>query len=361
MNLKRWRGVVARVAGGLFGLLVLLLVVLEDGRFLLRAGWEEARILVRRRPIESLVQDSSLPPVVRGKLGLVLDARRYAVQVLGLEAGRSFLYYSDVGRDTLVLVLSAAYRDRLEPYRWWFPVVGRVPYRGYFDWGAARRAEERLRRRGFDTYLRPTAAFSTLGWFDDPLLSTTLAEDSVGLANTVIHELVHNTVFVRDVVEFNESLASFVGARGAVAFFRERGDSVAAARAEAEWGDERRLAAFWDALAFAVEGAYRRAGSDSAARVAARDSVYSAWRRVLVDSVGPTLRFVPRAWLERVPLDNASLLARRTYATRVDLFEVVWERCGRDVAAVVRLARSVGEGDPYAVLAGSAAACAATR
>jgi len=122
----------------------------------------------------------------------VLEARAFAVDSLGLEARRSFTRYTDLGRDTLVLVLSAAHRDRLEPYSWWFPIVGRVPYKGYFDLASARKAADGLRARGFDVYLRPSSAFSTLGWFDDPVLSTTLREDSVDLANTVVHELTHN-------------------------------------------------------------------------------------------------------------------------------------------------------------------------
>lgn len=358
MHLQRWLRPLALVAGGLFGLGILALVALEDGRFLLRAAWEEARILAMRRPIERLVNDSGQAPLVRAKLALVLEARRYAVEELQLEAGRSFLYYSDVGRDTLVLVLSAAYRDRLEPYRWWFPVVGWVPYRGYFDLAAARRGEARLRSRGLDTYVRPASAFSTLGWFDDPLLSTTLREDSVGLANTVIHELVHNTLFVRDAVEFNETLASFVGALGTVRFFEDRGSPLAARQAELEWADQRRLAAFWDALAEAVQGAYERAGSDSAARLRARDSVYRHWSRVLVDSVGPLLQTVPREWLARLRLDNAVLLAHRTYLGRAELLERLWESCGRDLRVLLQLVRrAVRPGDPFAALEAAGSTC----
>src|SRR5678815_1273871 len=93
---------------------------------------------------------------------------------------------SPLDRDTLVLVLSAAYRDKLEPYTWWFPIVGRVPYKGYFDFKAAKRAADDLYNAGYDISLRPSDAFSTLGWFNDPLLSTSLRRDSLDLVNTVI-------------------------------------------------------------------------------------------------------------------------------------------------------------------------------
>ena len=131
----------------------------------------------------------------QGKLALVLAARQYAGDSVGLRTGESFTTYSRLDSDTLVLVLSAAYRDRLEPYTWWFPIVGRVPYKGYFDFDDARSEARSFLDRGFDVSLRPSAAFSTLGWFNDPLTSTTLARDTLELVNTVIHEVTHNTFY----------------------------------------------------------------------------------------------------------------------------------------------------------------------
>ena len=105
---------------------------------------------------------------------------------IGLRAKQSFTTFSQLDHDTLVLVLSGAYRDKLASYTWWFPIVGRVPYKGYFDFAAARRAlRDRSTSAGFDVYLRPSPAFSTLGWFNDPLLSTSLGADTLDLANTV--------------------------------------------------------------------------------------------------------------------------------------------------------------------------------
>lgn len=320
---------------GTVGVGAVAAAALPTGRYLVRAAWEEGRILLRRQPIELIASDSTSPAEVRDRLRLVLDAREYAVSSLGLSVGKSFTTYSRVDKDTLVLVLSVAHRDRLEPYRWWFPIVGKVPYKGFFDVAAAERARADFERRGFDTYMRPASAFSTLGWFNDPLLSTTLAQYPHDLANTVIHELAHNTLFVRSQAEFNESFASFVGARGAAEFFRARGDSMAAQRVELEWEDDKTLGRFWATLKQTLEAAYAAHPSDSAARVRARESVYAQARRTLVESLGPELRTVPRTWLERLPLDNAALLARRTYSADLDLFDAVWERSGRDVRATV--------------------------
>jgi predicted aminopeptidase len=311
------------------------IVVTPMGRYLARAGWEEGRILLRRQSIELIAADSTSPAAVRERLRLVVDARAFAESALGLRAGESFTTYSRVDHDTLVLVLSVAYRDRLEPWRWWFPVVGRVPYKGFFDFAAAERARADFERRGFDTYLRPASAFSTLGWFNDPLLSTTLAQGPIDLANTVIHELAHNTLFVRDHVEFNESFASFVGARGAAELFRARGDEASARRAELEWEDEKHLGRFWESVRRSLDSAYAAWPSDSAARVRARDEVYRLARTTLSDSVAPLLHTIPRERLERLKLDNASLLARRVYSAQLQLFDDSWARSGRSVRAAI--------------------------
>ena len=363
---RPWRRRLGWALAGLGALVVLLLVGTTDGRWLLRAGWEEGRILARRRPIVEVAREGTASRAdarTRGKLQLVLAARTFAADSLGLKAGRSFEYYTDIGRDTLLLLLTGARRDTLAPVTWWFPVVGRVPYKGFFDAGAARRARDGLLHGGYDAYLRPSSAFSTLGWFDDPLLNTAIVGDSVDLANTVIHELTHNTFYAPSQAAFNESFASFVGARGAERFFRARGDTASAAAAARRWTDERTLGDFWAALGRSVDSAYAaHPGNDvtaRAARLAARAAVTVAARRTLADSVVPRLvdprrtRGGPAAlarWAARTPLDNAALLARRTYARELGLFDAVFAREGEDlrrsVTRLIALAKSDPK-DPY--------------
>jgi predicted aminopeptidase len=232
-------------------------------------------------------------------------------------------------------------------------VVGRVPYKGFFDFGAARSAARDLEEHGLDTYLRPASAFSTLGWFNDPLTSTTLRADSLDLANTVIHELTHNTFYAPGQAVFNESFANFVGARGSAWFFRTRGNAGAAEEEDARWSDDKLMARFWERLKTSIDSAYGAHSASARERVLARDTVYARARVALVHTLGPQLRTIGPRMLERMKLDNAALLARRIYLTELDLFDAVHLREGCDLRATMRrviaLARNKPK-DPYGAL-----------
>lgn len=330
------------------------------GCYLSRAAYEEARILAGRKPIARLVADSTTPAAEREKLKLVLAARSFARDSLGLTPRETFTRYTRLNRDTLVLVVSAAYPDRLARKTWWFPVVGRFPYKGYFDFDDALRSADGLRDEGFDVSVGASSAFSTLGWFNDPVVSTTLRLDSLSLANTVIHEIAHTTFFAKGQVVFNESFATFVGGRGAIEFYRTYGDTLMLARAERDWADDRILGAFWATLyaeldsAFAAHPDTLNRGDAKPTRLAAREAVYAEARRRLIDSIAPQLKSYGPVWAREVALNNAVLMARRVYATGLDDFEMVYRREGQSVPAAVRrivdLAKSRPQ-DPFGAVA----------
>ncbi|CAN5295980.1 aminopeptidase [soil metagenome] len=331
-------------------LLVLLTAACSPG-YVLRAGYEEAKILRRRQPITRLVADPRTPPEQRAKLGLVLEARAFAERELKLDVGDSYTTFSQLDSDTLALVLSAAHQDRFAPHTWWFPIVGRVPYKGFFSEARARREIAKLEQRGLDTYLRPTSAFSTLGWFNDPLVSSLLRYDSVSLANTVVHELFHNTLYVPGQAAFNESLANFVGSRGAIQFFCAR-DTRLCEQARNEWQDELLFGGFLSEVVRELEALYARTDLDRAGKLVAREEVFTRARRMFAEEIRPRFQGRGVGSFERLPLNNATLISRRLYYQRLDLFEQVFARNQHNLQHTITQIVGVSKGsrDPYAAV-----------
>ncbi len=317
-------------------------VASNDVRYLTRAGFEETRILTGRVPIERVAGDSLEAPLLRSSASLVVQVREQARR-LGLDAGETYTTFSDVGRDTLLMVLTVSRRNCLCPETWRYPFVGRVPYKGFFDLAAAERAAEGYRRRGDDVSLRPSAAFSTLGWFNDPLLSTAITGDSVELAALVFHEIAHNTLWVKDATDFNESFAQWVGYRAAERFFLQRGDTTLAIRALDRWHDEQVLGRYYDRLIERLDSLY--ADRPVGPPLEAGREAIAAWSRdTLLSAFGQSLRTIDvRRFADR-PLNNATLLGVRLYRTGLDLFDEWYWDSGNDLVVAIHRLQQLLEG-----------------
>lgn len=326
--------------------------------YVIRAGWEEAKILRARRPIPEVVLSPDTDERTRGKLLLAREAREFAGTTLGLDVGNSYTTYVRLERDTLAMILSAAHRDRLAARTWWFPIVGHVPYRGFFDLEDAQREQRKLDDEGWDTLLRPTAAFSTLGWFSDPLLSTVVRYDEVELVATVVHELSHNHLFVPGQVRFNESFATWVGRTAAMEFFctREGGgpDTVWCRRAQDRWHDMQRFSTFIDGLVRDLEAVYGDAALARDEKIARREPVFERHLARFRDEVQPGFKSLTFGGFESAPLNNATLLSRMRYYHRLPEFDLFRERHGGSLADAVRelVAGVEATEDPFEVLPG---------
>ena len=313
---------------------------------MLRAGYEEAKILWRREPITTVLARTDLEPDVRRKLELVLDARRYA-ESIGLDVGGSFTTLSYVDGPTMLYVLTATPQTSLEPHTWWFPIVGRVPYKGFFDRARAEAEAKSLVERGLDTSIRGAAAFSTLGWFDDPLLRHQLAADEVALVNLVLHETYHNTFYAKGAhaTAFNESLATFVGYHAAIDFFAARADGTErTVEARAAWEDERVFAAFVQSLGTRLRTLY--ATEDAATALATRQELFTEAQHAF-----PTLPLRGKRYekFEDIRMNNAVLLQWLLYTTDLDVFESLAARLGgvRPALDLIEAAARAEPKDPF--------------
>jgi len=318
--------------------------------YVLRGGWEEAKILSDRRPIEEVVADPATEPEVREKLLLVRDARVYSERQLGLDPGKSFTSYARLDSDTLVLVVSAAPEFELRWKTWWFPIVGRLPYKGYFQFDKALEEAGELEADGYDVSVRPSAAFSTLGWLPDPILSPSLREDSIGLVETVVHEITHTTYFPKGQARFNESFANFVGWRGAIEFFCDAlADVERCAIAESRWHDMRVFGRFFNSVVEPLQELYAGGGTDTELRTGKRRILDEAAVR-FDDEVRPQLVSGRYRALDPAQLNNAWLLSRILYYTRLDDFETLYGQYPDLRSTVSALIEEAGSGDPWEAL-----------
>jgi len=182
----------------------------------------QVRVLWYAQPIEDLLQDSTVADSLKQRLYLVRQIKHFATDSLGLIGGNSYTkVYDQQGKDIMWMV-TACPPYAFTPQRWSFPIVGTFPYKGFFDTTMLAAEAEALQAQGLQIYVRPVTAWSTLGWFNDPVLSNMLQASEGSLANTIIHELTHGTVFINDSVRFNENLATFIGNEGAGLFLAGR-------------------------------------------------------------------------------------------------------------------------------------------
>ena len=205
-----------------FVILIAVLAVLFYYRgllgYALMQGKGQLAILWQAEPIEQVLMRATTPDSTKQRLRLVNEIRHFAFDSLGLTPTTNYTtFYNQHGQPVLWVVTACA-PYRLSPKEWQFPVIGSFSYKGFFNKEKAEELATQLHAQGYDVELSPVNGWSTLGWFKDPVLSNML-EGSVGsLANTLLHELTHGTLFIPDSMTFNENLASFVGQRGALAF-----------------------------------------------------------------------------------------------------------------------------------------------
>ena len=317
--------------------------------YVLRAAYEEGKILWRREPIADFIARPEVTSDTQEKLRLVLATRDYARDQLQFNVGGSYASYSYVDRPDLTYVVLAAPKTELKPYTWWFLIVGSVPYKGYFSKADAEAEIERLKAEGYDTNLRTSAAFSTLGWFDDPLLSHLLKYDKVLLSEIVFHELFHNTLYIKGAGAFNESSANFVGHRAAIDFFRDRFGEGSAEhlRALELWAEEKEFGAFIGEVARELTTLYSR-DLPREDKLRLREEVFARskaeWARRIADR--PLHRF--RGFGQQ-PLNNAVLMHYVVYLKDLDLFESLYQACGGNLRRTIEVMRDTvkEQGEPF--------------
>ena len=203
----------------IFAIILVIIIAQWD---LVKYGIEQGRgqmhIIWNAKPVEEYLRSASFPDSLKTKLELIERVRKFAIDSLGLKDTRNYKTLYDQKGEEVMWVVMASEPYRLKAKEWTFPVVGSVPYKGFFNREKAIRLKDELEKEGWDVNIRNPGGWSTLGWFTDPILTGMLERNEGDLANLIIHEMSHATIFVKDSIDFNENLATFIGDRGAEEF-----------------------------------------------------------------------------------------------------------------------------------------------
>ena len=185
-------------------------------------GYGQVEIVYNARELEDVYSDAQVDSKVKEKLKLIEAIREFAFDSIGLKRNDNYTTYYDQKGKRLLYVVTASKPFELVPYEWSFPIIGDVPYKGFFVEEKANAERDRLKAEGWDTDIGGASGWSTLGWFRDPVLSNMLETDEGDLAELIIHELTHGTIYVNGDANYNENLATFIGVNGAAWYLTSR-------------------------------------------------------------------------------------------------------------------------------------------
>lgn len=323
------------------GALALLLSGCAGVKYIAQSIGGQWEVLARREPIPQLLEDPATPEPLKRKLAVSLEIRAFASRDLALPDNGSYLSYTDLKRPYVVWNVFAAPELSLEPSQWCFPVVGCVRYRGYFAEADAAAFAQELQAQGFDVYVGGVAAYSTLGWFDDPLLNTVINRSDTGIAALVFHELAHQVLYIQGDSAFNESFAVAVEQEGLRRWLERRGGAE-------EMRNYRLAKQRHEEFLALVLHARERLGALYAAPLvedekrAGKARIFDELRaeyRALKDRWGGYSGY--DAWFAG-DLNNAKLASVSTYHQYVPAFQALLRANGGDLAAFYRAAKALG-------------------
>ena len=302
-------------------------------RFYTQAIEGQAQILTGAKPIEPLLASETTDPLVKQRLTVIRDLREFASSELALDPGNAYLRYIDLERPFVVWNVYATPQFSLEDKTWWYPIIGSASYRGFFREEYAKDLARSLRREGFDVHTGGVEAYSTLGWFADPVFNTMIDDESpTDIAATLFHELAHRRLYVRGDSEFNEAFATAVEQVGVRRWLEARGDLSAIAGYEAELANRRHFVELVAQTRDQLAGIYSTREFTRHEMQTAKDAAIADFQRTLKryrDAAPDSFGY--RSWIEG-EVNNARLNTVDTYHALVPGFLQLLEESDGDLA-----------------------------
>ena len=323
--------------------MLLFLCLPMSGCYYMQAASGQLEVLRKRESLAEVIADPDTTPELALRLSLLEEARDFSIAVLGLPDNKSYRTYTELERDYVVWNVFAAPEFSLQPKVWCFPVAGCVSYRGYFSKDAATKEAERLKREGFDVAVGGVAAYSTLGKFSDPILSTMMRWDDVDLIAVLFHELAHQVVYVKDDSAFNESFATAVEEIGVQLWLEARNEQEKMADFIAGRELQQSLLALMQDAREVLEEVYAADIDVNSKRFRKRERL-----KTLAEDIAAELQRNGRdgsGWVNG-ELNNARLISTALYEGQLPSFRALFARCKEDIECFYSAAKNLADLDP---------------
>ncbi|MCL1959562.1 MAG: aminopeptidase [Spirochaetes bacterium] len=319
----------------LAAILILSFCGIFSGCYTLKQGAAMLKYINSSIPLEQAGDDEFIR--------LVTDIRTFAIEELGLAMSKNYTTYVEIDRNYLAAIVSASAKDSFKRHDWNFPVVGKMPYKGFFNIEDARKERLKLEKKDLDVWIRTVDGFSTLGWFKDPLYSYMRDYSPGRLADLIIHELVHATIFITGQVKFNEELAEFIGSEGARQYIEKRygKDSKEYREISSSDADSRNYVEFIQELIAELEALYSDTRINREDKLTKKEQIINSAKERFIREYESRFSSDNYRGFPEVPVNNAYLELYRLYYTEDNFFNDLYERSGRDLCAVINAAKKI--------------------
>lgn len=319
--------------------------------YLTKTAYNHLSLMSRRVEIDEAIKTMSLNEEQVRKLNLALEARKFAEKELGLKTSKNYTQFVQLDRPYVSYVVSAAPKYELKPHKWWFPIVGHVPYKGYASPEEAKEEAKNFDKAKYDTYIRGAGAYSTLGWFKDPILSSHLTYSDHDLVNLIIHETVHVTIYIKSNASFNERLATFIGNKGTELYYqkKEGEKSKTVSLIQKELYDDKLFSDYISKTVNDLDRWYKENKNNMS--LEKRNEKLSRVQNDFKTNVQPKFKVYKMSHFAKEPLNNAKILSYKTYVYDMSDFENAFKKLDSDFKKFVEWAKTLEkEKDPEAAL-----------
>ncbi|MGZ3514006.1 MAG: aminopeptidase [Thermodesulfobacteriota bacterium] len=308
--------------------------------YLSKLGWHQSYITFHSVPVQEVLNDEKRNGDAKEKIRFIQEVKHFGEEKLGLNRTGSYSKYFEA-KDPVLHVITASEKDRLNLYHWDFPITGRVTYKSFFTKEDVLKEKQFLEAKGCDTFVQKAGAYSTLGWLNDPIFSSMLQWDEATLANLILHEMTHGTIYFKGQTDLNEQVATFVGNRGAIDFLTEKYGRESRKLVEAIHSQE-------DDLLFSrwIDQACQQLSAFYAREISRDEKLkgrQELFQRLKEDFKEKKASFKTESYqsFENEDLNNAVLLAHHRYFHRLENLQALYEYWGNDLKNTIEFLREI--------------------